>query len=125
MATSQALKLIPQSAGFRTNWDSTGSSLAGILSTEGLQWVSSRWDLQILPTSRNEDQRLIWSHMGPPMEEGNMNLGMGSPHQPPIMALVAPYTETPTRERVLSRPAEFLAIRETEGRHDCYSQRAS
>ncbi|KAF6225628.1 hypothetical protein HO133_009628 [Letharia lupina] len=53
------------------------------------------------------------------VERGNMNLGMGSPYPFPMMALaapVAPYTETPVHELVLSnsKPAEFLAIRETE-----------
>ncbi|KAL8721384.1 MAG: hypothetical protein Q9225_001931 [Loekoesia sp. 1 TL-2023] len=94
-------------------------------STEGLQSVPPWLDLQMFSA---------FSHIGSLIgvaeadanfkdignlyyvEDEDTNLGMGSPYLSPIMAPVAPYTETLVHERVLSnrRAAEFLALRETE-----------
>lgn len=143
MVTTQALELVPPPPdGFRASWDLMGNSPTGIPSTEGLQRVPPTWDAQMYFDFRNEERCPTCSLMWPPigvaepdeaftdkvdryyLEQGGMNLGMGSPYTVPMMALVAPvapYTETPVHELVLSnsRPADFLAIRETEGGHDC------
>ena len=140
VVTSQALELVPQPDGSHEDWDLMGSSLAGIPSAEGVQWNLPKLDLQMSSNFVNEERCWTLSHMWSPIgvagldqaftdngdryyvEQGSMNPGMGSPYPSSSMALVAPvppYTETPVYELVLSRPAEFLAIRETEGRHDC------
>ena len=136
MASSQALQLVPQSPRFREDWDSIWSSTAGIPSTRGLELFSSECVPPMLSTN---EQSMIWNH---PFDiakadeaftegdrwfeiQGDTNLWLGNPFQSPFMAPVAPYSKTPVQELVFSRPAEFLAVRETEGRHDCLSPRAS
>ena len=124
---SQALEPVPWSPGICEDWDSILSSTAGIPSTGGLEIVPSECVPPMLSVSTNE-QYLTWSHRFDIAEadeastEGNRlfeTQGLGSTYLSPFMAPVDPYGKTPIRVLVFSRPAEFLAVRETEGRHDC------
>jgi len=133
---SQSLELAPPSTELRASPVSTTNSLAGIAPIEGWQY-NVLWDRNPIWSPAIDAQDFAWCAGVPPLDyfaDSNgaitnqdfayyneaINMDQASDKLYPLQNLVpaAPQTQNSFHKLVLnnSKPAEFLAVRETQGR---------